>query len=235
MKKIASILVLVFFTIASNAQSLIPIKYGIKAGLNISNINSTASVGVKNIETSSKIGIAGGFYMEIALNDQWYINPELLFSQKGASFTYNYTHDSNVNKRDEHETTNELILSYVELNPTISFKASNKLSLNFGPSIAFLISDDYTQIDSDETISNDLTPAKFDSESLDIALNLGLSYYFTEHFLVDARVNTGLITIGEASKLTSTGLVGTTQVNYPKKNKYELKNRAIVFSIAYLF
>ena len=60
MKKLASILVLAFFTIAVSAQSLIPIKYGIKVGTNISNIISTPNEGVTNIETSSQIGISGG-------------------------------------------------------------------------------------------------------------------------------------------------------------------------------
>ena len=58
MKKIASILVISFLTIATSAQSLIPMKYGIKFGVNISNIISTPNEGVKNIETSSQIGIA---------------------------------------------------------------------------------------------------------------------------------------------------------------------------------
>ena len=150
MKKLASILVLAFFTIAVSAQSLIPIKYGIKVGTNISNIISTPNEGVTNIETSSQIGISGGFYMEIALNDKWYINPELLYVQKGASFNYDYKHKwdsislNNVNNLDEYATTNSLKLAYVELNPTISYKASDKLALNFGPSVSFLISEDYT-------------------------------------------------------------------------------------------
>ena len=74
MKKII-LLTLIISSLGINAQSLLPIKYGIKVGVNIANITSTPNEGVKNIDNTALIGIAGGFYMEIALNDKWYINP----------------------------------------------------------------------------------------------------------------------------------------------------------------
>ena len=242
MKKIASILVFVFFTITSSAQSLIPMKYGIKVGTNISNIISTSNEGVKNIETSSQIGIAGGFYMEIALNDKWYINPELLYVQKGASFNYDYNHKwdsislNNVNNLDEYATTNSLKLAYVELNPTISYKASDKLALNFGPSVSFLISEDYTFTekiigDSPPLNSVEPTPGTYEAEDLDVGINLGLSYYITESFLVDAKVNTGFMKVGTVNRITSIEEHG----NEKKEYNFELNNRAIVLSFAYLF
>ena len=54
-----------------------------------------------------------------------------IYYQKGASFTYEYTHDYDVNQSDVHKTSHELKLAYIELNPTISYKATDKLSLNF--------------------------------------------------------------------------------------------------------
>ena len=44
MKKTALILTLAFLTIASSAQSLLPVKYGIKVGANISNITKAESI-----------------------------------------------------------------------------------------------------------------------------------------------------------------------------------------------
>ena len=240
MKKIASILVISFLTIATSAQSLIPMKYGIKFGANISNIISTPNEGVKNIETSSQIGIAGGFYMEIALNDKWYINPELIYSQKGASFTYEYTHDYDPNQSDVHNTSNELKLAYVELNPTISYKASDKLALNFGPSVSFLVSPDYTILADkggrdQEALHPELLEGTYTEEAIDVGINLGISYYLTENFLIDSRVNTSLMKAGTISKVTNSGFVNGTITNTPKINIYEIKNSVISFSIAYLF
>jgi len=242
MKKITLLLTITLISIGVNAQSLLPTKYGVKVGLNIANITSNPNEGVKNIKTTPLLGVAGGVYMEIALNDKWYINPELLYVQKGASFNYDYKHKwdsislNNVNNLDEYATTNSLKLAYVELNPTISYKASDKLALNFGPSVSFLISEDYTF--TEKIISNDLplnsvepTPGTYESEDLDVGLNLGLSYYITESFLVDARVNTGFMKIGTVNRITSIEKHG----NEKKEYNFELNNRAIVLSFAYLF
>jgi len=240
MKKIASILVISFLTIATSAQSLIPMKYGIKFGANISNIISTPNEGVKNIETSSQIGIAGGFYMEIALNDKWYINPELIYSQKGASFTYEYTHDYDPNQSDVHNTSNELKLAYVELNPTISYKATDKLALNFGPSVSFLVSPDYTILADkggrdQEALHPELLEGTYTEEAIDVGINLGISYYLTENFLIDSRVNTSLMKAGTVAKIKDIGIVNGMLINDPEINVYEIKNSVISFSIAYLF
>jgi len=242
MKKITLLTIIALLTLGVNAQSLLPTKYGIKVGLNIANVTSTANEGVKNIETTSLLGVAGGFYMEIALNDKWYINPELIYVQKGASFNYEFKHKwdsisfNNVNNLDEYATTNSLKLGYVELNPTISYKTSDKLALNFGPSISFLISEDYTfteKIIGDTPPLNSVepTPGIYDSEDLDVGLNLGLTYYITESFLIDAKVNTGFMKAGTVNRITSIEEHG----NEKKEYNFELNNRAIVLSFAYLF
>jgi len=243
MKKITLLTIVALLSFGANAQSLLPTKYGIKVGLNIANVTSTPNEGVKNIETTPLLAVAGGFYMEIALNDKWYINPELLYVQKGASFNYDYKHKwdsislNNVNNLDEYATTNSLKLAYVELNPTISYKASDKLALNFGPSVSFLISEDYTfaeKILNSWAVNlpdNPPTPGTYEAEDLDVGLNLGLSYYITESFLVDAKVNTGFMKVGTVNKITSIEKHG----NEKKEYNFELNNRAIVLSFAYLF
>jgi len=242
MKKITLLTIVALLSFGANAQSLLPTKYGIKVGLNIANVTSTPNEGVKNIETTPLLGVAAGFYMEIALNDKWYINPELLYVQKGASFNYDYNHKwdsislNNVNNLDEYATTNSLKLAYVELNPTISYKASDKLALNFGPSVSFLISEEYTFTekiigDAPPTNSVEPTPGTYESEDLDVGINLGLSYYITESFLVDAKVNTGFMKVGSVNRITSIEEHG----NEKKEYNFELNNRAIVLSFAYLF
>ena len=242
MKKITLLSIIALISFGVNAQSLLPTKYGVKVGLNIANITSTPNEGVKNIETTPLLGVAGGFYMEIALNDKWDINPDLLYVQKGASFDYDYKHKwdstatNNTNKLDSYATTNSLKLAYVELNPTISYKASDKLALNFGPSVSFLISEDYTFTekiigDSPPLNSVEPTPGTYESEDLDVGINLGLSYYITESFLVDAKVNTGFMKVGSVNRITSIEEHG----NEKKEYNFELNNRAIVLSFAYLF
>ena len=231
MKKISLITLLACLTIVASSQSLIPIKFGIKAGLNFSSLSISRIDGVNPTVNSSQIGIAAGACVYIPLSDKWYINPELLYSQKGASFDYNFTHDYPVNKRAKYATTNQLTLSYIELSPTFSFKASDKLALNFGPSVSYLISEDYT-ITSAKTSGEDATGVNvlldglYESTALDIGLNLGLSYFITANFIVDARVSTGFMEAGEVTQPNETG---------DSDPAYTLKNRAIVLSLAYLF
>ena len=239
MKKTALILVLAFFTFATTAQSLIPIKYGIKAGLNFSSLNISSIDGVKPTVNSSQIGIAAGVCIHIALSDKWFINPEVLYSQKGARFNYDFTDDYLVNQRDEYATTNKLTLSYVELNPTISFKASDKLALNFGPSVSFLIGEKKYEYNQDPTKSptnttHILTDGSVEAASLDVGLNLGLSYFFTEHFFIDTRVYTGFMEVATVTQPYEVIIINGTQL-YTPDPVYTLKNRAIVLSLAYLF
>ena len=82
MKKITTLLFFALLSLGLNAQSLLPIKYGIKVGTNIANISSTQNDGASPIDNSAQIGVAGGFYMEIPLNDKWYLNPELITHKK---------------------------------------------------------------------------------------------------------------------------------------------------------
>ena len=238
MEKIISILALIFLTIASSAQSLIPIKYGIKTGLNFSSLNISSIEGVKPTDNSSQAGIAAGFIVHIPLSDEWFINPEVLYSQKGASFNYAFTHDYELNQRDEYKTTNQLTLSYVELNPTISYKATDKLALNFGPSVSFLIGEKYVYTQDPvrdiTNITHILTDGLVETTSLDVGFNLGISYFFTEHFFVDTRVYTGFMEVTTATQPYEIFIVNGTQIDTPEP-AYNLKNRSIVLSIAYLF
>ncbi len=237
MKKILTLTFITLLHLGLTAQSLLPVRYGIKAGANIANINSSPNSGVENINSSSLIGIAGGLYIEVPINEKWYINPEIIYVQKGASFTYSYVHDYTINQRDLHNTSNELKLDYVELNSTISYKTSNKLSLNFGPSFSYLTTINYNILsdigenDHEGALHEVLSDGVYEEETLDIGFNSGLSYYLTENFLIDGKINTGLTSIGKVSKETYTGSPG----NDTKSNIYDLKNKGIIFAIAYLF
>ena len=111
MKQLILSTLIIFNCFTLYAQSLLPNKYGLKVGVNISNINTYTIEGVDGIKAPTsyaKTGIVGGFYMQIPLNDKLYITPELLYSQKAVELDYNYTHDYPVNQRDEYMTTNKM-------------------------------------------------------------------------------------------------------------------------------
>ena len=236
MKKLILLTFSTLLALGINAQSLLPVKYSIKVGVNISSpsifrTEKGINNGVKPTTNCLQIGVSAGVCVYIPLSDKWYIKPEVLYSQKGVSFDYDFTHDFPVDQRAEYVTTNQLTLSYVELNPTFSFKASNKLTLNFGPSVSYLISEDYT-ITSVKNSGEDATGANvpldgfYTSTPLDVGLNLGLSYFIAENLLLRARVSTGFMEAGEVTQPNETGDSIPT---------YTLKTKAILLSLAYLF
>ncbi len=234
MKKKSLILLLAIFTTAASAQSLIPTKFGIKAGLNIANITSTTIKGFEKPSSDSKMGLAGGFVLEIALSDKWFIKPELLFSQKGATFYYDHTHDYEINQRDEYTTSNELTLSYIDLNINLSYKATDKIALNFGPSVSYLVAYDYafTQSPTQSLLhSNILLPGTIEAETIDVGINSGISYYLTENFVFDAKVYTGFSGVVQVRLPHEAIPINS----YTPPTVYILKNNAFAFSFTYLF
>ena len=76
-----------------------------------------------------------------------------------------------------------------------------------------------------------LADSYYQEESLDIGLNFGLSYYLAEDFLIDGKVNTGIMSVGKISKEIYTG----SDPDKLNEKIYDLKNISIVLSIAYLF
>ena len=203
MKKQFTFLITIFICFNLKSQNLLPNKYGLKVGGNISNFVTNSDEGIKNPTTSMGFGFAGGFYMQIPINNNISINPEILYSQKSSSFEYDYVYDYDINQRDYYSSKSSIILSYVELSPTLSYLASYNLSLNLGPSIHYMISSkhEYEQTltnREDETTSPEiLADGVFDEQSLDIGLNAGLSYYLNENFILNTTIYSGFMKIGD--------------------------------------
>ena len=203
MKKQFIFLITIFICFNLKSQNLLPNKYGLKIGGNISNLVTSSDEGVKNPTTNMGFGFAGGFYMQIPFNNNISINPEILYSQKSSSFEYDYVYDYDINQRDYYSSKSSITLSYVELNPTFSYLATYNLSLNIGPSLHYMISSkhEYEQTltdREDETTSPEiLADGVFDEQSLDIGLNAGLSYYFNENFILNTTIYSGFMKIGE--------------------------------------
>jgi opacity protein-like surface antigen len=159
MKKVLFAAVAVLAFGVSNAQE---IKFGAKAGLNMSNFTGDA-------ETDAKIGFFVGGFAEIGISDKFAVQPELLFSVLGAKDDVaNY--DSN----------------YLLLPVMAKYYATEKLSLEAGPQVGFLMS------------------AKYDGEdikdfykSTDFALNLGAGYDVTENINVGLRYSLGLSNVSD--------------------------------------
>ncbi len=232
MKKQIIFLIGIFICLNLKSQSLLPNKYGVKIGGNMSNLIASSEEGVKNPSASLGYGFAGGFYMQIPINNTLSINPEVLYSQKSSIFEYDYVYDYDVNQRDFYKSKSSITLSFIEVNPTLSFLASYNVSLNIGPSIHYMISNNHeyeqtlTERLDETTAAEVLDDGVFDESSLDIGLNAGLSYYINEDFILNGTLYRGFMKIGEV--LRPIDILN----NEPTTN---IKLSNIRFSLSYLF
>ncbi|MET3115161.1 opacity protein-like surface antigen [Pedobacter sp. CG_S7] len=115
---------LFLFAGAVHAQS--PIKFGIKGGLNLSNI--IKDDGNNNFETKVNPGFNAGITVDIPIIESIAFTPELLYSTKGYKLTSNYGEFT--------QTTN-----FIDVPILASIKLGGSgLNLVAGPQVSFLLS-----------------------------------------------------------------------------------------------
>ncbi|MGM0441874.1 MAG: porin family protein [Elusimicrobiota bacterium] len=150
---------------SSYGQSL---TYGVKGGINITNVTGDD---VENDNTDSKIGVCLGGYADIGINNQFSIQPELLYSQKGYS---------------DPDSDSYIAFDYIEV-PMLAKVSVDSLFFNAGPSLGFNAS---AKMVDDDGNDNDLN----DVRSLDLGLAVGAGYD-TGIMTIEARYTMGLSNI----------------------------------------
>lgn len=214
------------------------IKFGAKVGLNLSNLRGDYPTGID--EHNSKIGFQIGGFAEYEINDNLILQPELLFSTQGNTYGYKdyYGGGSYYDGADYN-----LKLNYLNLPVILKYKIIEKLSIDFGPQIGYLMSAK-TKIDitedsrdpsqnysveidmlNDETYNFGGTTirTKASANRLDFSLNLGLSYDITEKIFLQGRYNLGLSTVDKNS------------TNGTNTNSWNMKNSVFQLSAGYRF
>jgi hypothetical protein len=109
-------------TTAVKAQD---IKFGIKAGLNVSDI--IKGDGNNNFDTKTKTGFNAGVTVDIPLIAGLAFTPEVLYSQKGYKQTYSVGEFT--------QTTN-----FIDVPILASFKLGSSFNIVAGPQVSFLLS-----------------------------------------------------------------------------------------------
>lgn len=176
MKKNILSVVAVFAFGLTNAQE---VKLGAKVGGNISSLRvgggEVGDVGVLRFKSIE--GIQAGFFAEIKVINKLAIQPEVLFSTEGSEFGFEET-DAKIN------------LSYINVPVMAKYYASEKISLQVGPQLGFLVAAKGKSGSSSEDIKDSF-------KSVNFGLNFGLGYDINEKVLIDFRYNLGLANIVE--------------------------------------
>lgn len=154
------------------------IKFGAKAGLNLATITGD----LEDIKSRTSFHIGG--VAEIEINEDFAVQPELLYSAQGAKYD-GFT----------------LALDYINLPIMAKYFVTEEFSLEAGPQFGFLLS---AKLKEDSSSNNgggstntlgrraESVDVKDSVKSFDYGLNFGASYLVDANIFVSLRYNLGL-------------------------------------------
>lgn len=175
--------------------------FGVKGGLNI------AYMSIDGRE--SLPGFHAGILTRLPLSENYFLQPELNYTVKGARFPeYFYPFDMNFK------------LNYITMPVLFARKATNHLSIMLGPEISYLL-DGKLEVGDQPSNGTDGFAA------WDVSLDIGIAYEVTKHLGVDLRYNYGILDVIDIMFVDANGqsLGGLD----------EGKNRVLQLSISYAF
>jgi len=152
----------------STARTGKPVSFGIKAGMNVSNLDDNQTGA-----TDALIGYHAGVLAHIHLNTMLALQPEINYSLQGAKYT---------------ELGKEKI-GYVNVPILLQYMFDGGARLQTGPQIGFVTSAKL------ERSSGGTFDVKDQIENADVSWVIGLGYISNTGLGVDARYNLGLINI----------------------------------------
>lgn len=180
MKKILLVAVCVGLSYFSQAQ----IKFGVKAGANLSNVG-----GKDAVNTSSLIGFHGGVQANIPLAEGFSVQPELLYSSQGSKAKTETSGDG-----DEILTTEaKLHLNYLSLPVLAQYKHASGVFVQTGPQLSYLLS-------AKAKAAGESIDMKDDFKKTDLSWVLGVGYAIADGKIgFNIRYNFGLTKLGKAA------------------------------------
>ena len=174
MKRI--ILVAVILLAASVDMQAQMVKFGIKGGLNYANqTGSDITITSNNYNKEAITSYHAGLVAEIKVTDGFSVQPELLYSTKGA--TYKYALEDFKNE-----------LGYLSIPVLAKFHLNNTVSLDLGPQASFLLSE-RKNVNFKE------------AETFEFGVAGGLGFNITKNFFLQGRYVLGLTEATKEAKV----------------------------------
>ncbi|PKB15655.1 porin family protein [Flavobacterium sp. 5] len=164
-------------------------QFGIKGGVNFSNIYST-EVDDNNVLTSFNAGV----YASFPVGDILSIQPEVLYSRKGGELTYDNAITSG---------KTQFKLNYIEVPILLKVNITDNLNVQAGPYFAYLIDSKVSNdangdaLDFEDSYSND------DFNKFDVGISGAIGFDFNS-IGIGARYNYGFTTIGKERNIAGT-------------------------------
>jgi carbohydrate-selective porin OprB len=159
---------------AAQAQS---VHFGIKAGASLTNYT-----GKGNDSTKYKAGFHGGLFANIAVNNVFSIQPEVLYSMKGAKTEFDF---------GNYAYTIKTITHYVDV-PVLAHINAGGLFFELGPQVGFLLAATSKQESSGQSYSRDI---KDQLKTVDFGYAAGLGYQLANGPGIGLRYNGGFVDV----------------------------------------
>ncbi len=156
--------------ISTTAVAQQEVKFGPKAGVNISNLSGMD-------DSEMRIGFHVGAVAEIKFNEKFSLQPELLYSTQGAKSTVLGV---------ETKANND----YINVPIMAKYYIVEGFSAELGPYVGFLMK-------SEVKAGDNTMDSKDFYKSVDFGLGVGLAYDMPMGFFVGARLNVGLSKVNE--------------------------------------
>tara|TARA_B100000989_G_scaffold218395_1_gene166510 strand:- start:184 stop:885 length:702 start_codon:yes stop_codon:yes gene_type:complete len=147
---------LVFCSLSTFSQSLKPVEFSLKSGINIDNTLIKTKDGEIPSKHFIKIGYNAGLILRVPISKRLFILNELQYTLEECEHSYRYIlHSTSSTTKNEYESKYSYSRNYIRLTPYLSFSTSDYLNINFGPSVGYLISNSYSLIESNDITSNE--------------------------------------------------------------------------------
>lgn len=167
----------------TTTESTLQPKIGIKGGINLSNLY------VDDVKDENmKVGANFGVFAKFPITKGFSIQPEVLYSSKGAKLTYD-----NIFGSGEYRFN----LNYIEVPVLAVFNVSKNINLQAGGYAAYLTSANIKRLKSGSSEADDVADLKTDNfKRFDYGLVGGVGFDI-QNFTIGARYNYGLNEIGD--------------------------------------
>ena len=212
--------------------------FGIRLGISMANIRDGDDW--TTFKQCNTLGLFGAIDMMFSISDRIDLDASIRFSQKNLKTDQNIITDILGTTLVEYATLNKIY--FIDINPNISYKLTNRISFSFGPYIGYAIDGKKKSISSkscDEMpvlggiiIENSWTSVNFEKPDypqyesqvnrLDYGVDIGLSYLLTERIQFKTNYSLGLSDLNIVEE-------------YYGEQDYSQKTSLIYLTIGYLF